>query len=643
MKKVLLVALTVCLVLPGMSQERAKVSKQLKNLSIEREYKLPVDADVAVSANYEIPATNPESVTMIGDETEIIESLYDLQSNSNLSNRIWAWDDGTIAAVSTRGIEQPSTTGGFPDRGTGYNYFDGTAWGAKPSVRIESAKCGWPNIAPWGANGEIVISHTATTLRINRRATKGIGAWDELPDYMGPGGTCDPSWPRVTTSGENNEYTHLFFNSYNAYEGQTQALLYSRSTDGGSTWDIQDVILEDLNSDNYLGISADDYVLASKGNTVILLCASAWFDMFMLRSDDNGETWEKTTIWEHPIPFYDIATQYIDTCFVPDNSAQVAIDPNGMAHVVFGISRVLRDQSNQPSYFSSFPYYDGVGYWNESMESPIPESPDGPYFTLNPDYLFTTSNLIGWTQDVNGDDEIVFEGTGGPPSDFPFANYRQLGLSTMPTITIDENGVIAVAFSSVTETFVTSSGLYNYRHTWVRTSPDLGFTWGEFHDLQAGNIFHIYDECIYPQFTSKSSADEFRIMYQADELVGVYLEESEQLEPSLNKTIFSAVDKSLVVEIKELVKHEVPEFSISRIYPNPATCITNILIDAGFRANIIVEVFSLTGQLVINHPETTIEKGLKNVPLDVSSLLPGVYFCRVSSGEFIETRKLIVE
>jgi hypothetical protein len=643
MKKVLLVTLTVCLALLGMSQERAKVSKQLKNLSIERELKLPVDSDVAVLANYEIPATNPQSVTLIGDETEIIESLYDLQSNANLSNRIWAWDDGTIAAVSTRGFEQPATTGGWPDRGTGYNYFDGTAWAAKPTTRIESARCGWPNISPWGGNGEIIISHTPTTLRINRRATKGIGAWEELPDYTGPGGTCDPSWPRVTTSGENNEYTHLFFNSFNAYEGQTQALLYSRSTDGGSTWDIQDVILEDLNSDHYLGISADDYVLASKGNTVILLCASAWFDLFMLRSDDNGETWQKTTIWEHPIPFYDIATQYIDTCYAPDNSAQVAIDPNGMAHVVFGINRVLRDQSNQPSYFSSFPYYDGIGYWNESMEAPIPEPPAGRYFTLDPDYLYSTGNLIGWTQDVNGDGEISFEGTGGPPSDFPFANYRQLGLSTMPTITIDENGVIAVAYSSVTETYVTSSGMYNYRHTWVRTSPDLGVTWGEFYDLQAGNIFHMYDECIYAQFTPKSTADKFLMMYQADELVGVYLEESEQLEPSLNRTIFNAVDKSLIVGINETAKQEHQGFYISQTYPNPASGITNITVDASVRMDVSVAVYSMTGQLALDLPETSIEKGQKNVALDVSSLSPGVYFCKVSSGYFFETRKLVIK
>ena len=43
MKKTLLIMLTICIALTGMSQQRAKVTKQLKNLSIERKYTLPAD------------------------------------------------------------------------------------------------------------------------------------------------------------------------------------------------------------------------------------------------------------------------------------------------------------------------------------------------------------------------------------------------------------------------------------------------------------------------------------------------------------------------------------------------------------------------------------------------------------------------
>jgi hypothetical protein len=120
-------------------------------------------------------------------------------------------------------------------------------------------------------------------------------------------------------------------------------MLYNRPTDGGATWDIQHVNLEGMGADFYLDISADDYVLASKGNTVALLMTSAWIDMFVMKSTDNGETWDKIMIWEHPYPFFDLQTTLTsDTLYAVDNSGNLAIDDNGMVHVVFGIGRVAR-------------------------------------------------------------------------------------------------------------------------------------------------------------------------------------------------------------------------------------------------------------------------------------------------------------
>ena len=88
---------------------------------------------------------------MIGD-TE-----YDLQSNASLDHRIYLFDDGTMAAVWTRGWE----TGAYPDRGTGYNFHDGSGWGPSPTARVEPERTGWPSIAPYGENGEIICAHTA--------------------------------------------------------------------------------------------------------------------------------------------------------------------------------------------------------------------------------------------------------------------------------------------------------------------------------------------------------------------------------------------------------------------------------------------------------------------------------------------------
>jgi hypothetical protein len=636
MKRTTLLFLALCIGMMGFSQVRAPKAKDFKDIMVTREYKAPSDPEPPMSNYNQVPSGTLKSATLIGDETEIIETIYDLQSNTALGGRIWAWDDGTIGAVCTRGIQQPSVTGGFPDRGTGYNYFDGTTWAPKPTSRIETARTGWPTIAAWGPNGEIVFAHTATAMGFSKRETKGTGIWQFTP-YPGPGAGVEPSWPRVVTSGDNHEYIHVVYNTYNAYQGQSQALLYSRSGDGGASWSPQDVVLDGMGSDYYLEISADDYVMAAKGNTVALLHVSAWRDFFIMKSTDNGETWEKIMIWEHPYPFFDLQTTLTsDTLYCPDNSANIAIDDNGMCHVVWGIGRVARLESAppDPGSYNYWPYTDGIGYWNENMGQ-IPDN-DNPHRTHLPEYLESLGMLCGWTQDVNNSGFIFdYEGTGDPQ----FATYRELGISTMPTITIDGT-VIAVFYASTTETFVTADGLQNYKHIWARTSPDLGYTWGEFYDMQAGNIFHIYDECIYPVAAPNSPNGKFHIIYNADNIPGLFLDEDH--DAVTNRIIYNGVAKDLIVGVNN-PESSVTNFSVSQNYPNPASGITQIVINLKTETTVSVDIVNLTGQKVLEIPSKTMQAGNHTLSINAASFAPGVYFYTVTAGIETATSKMIVE
>ncbi len=80
---------------------------------------------------------------------------YDLQSNYSMAQRIFLHPDNTIGATFTWGMDDP----GFAARGTGYNYHDGSSWGPLPTGPIESVRAGWPSYAPYGENGEVVVSH----------------------------------------------------------------------------------------------------------------------------------------------------------------------------------------------------------------------------------------------------------------------------------------------------------------------------------------------------------------------------------------------------------------------------------------------------------------------------------------------------
>jgi hypothetical protein len=644
MKKVLLVVLSFCLVTIAYSQKRVPISKELTKISLTRVYEMPSDLEAPmVNFNYTYPGLMKEA-KMLGDEAEIIETIYDLQTNSTVANRFVVWDDGTMAAVCTRGVESP---GGFafPDRGTGYNYFDGSSWGPKPSTRIESKKAGWPSITKWGANGEFVVSHQGggNPLLLLKRETKGTGAWIEST-YNGPNGTAAPQylWPRMISSGQNNEYIHLFAltaptgNGGTPYMGQDGALLYNRSTDGGESWDIQHQLIDGVGSDYYLNIRADDYTMAFKGNTVALLQSSAWKDLFLLKSTDNGESWEKIIIWEHPYPFFDVqSTLTSDTLYSVDQSASLAIDDNGMVHVVWGISRVARLESAppDPGSYSYWPYTDGIGYWNESMGQ-IPEA-DNPHRTMMPEYLEEMGMLVGWTQDVNNSGFIFdFEGT----NDTPFNAYRSLGISTMPTIAI-EGSMIMVAYSSVTETYVTADGTMNYKHIWTRFSYDLGETWGDFYDLQGDNIFHLYDECIYPILADKTNGSgAFQLIYQADNLPGLYLDEDH--DAVVNRVIHNNMNFTVGIEKPA---NMVSPFKVTEAYPNPATSSTIVGVELDKAANIGFEIFNMTGQKVFELPVKAMNAGFNTISFDVSALTSGIYFYTVSNGAEKVSHKLIVK
>jgi hypothetical protein len=644
MKKVLLVVLSFCLVTIAYSQKRVPISKELTKMSLTRVYEMPSDLEAPmVNFNYTYPGLMKEA-KMLGDEAEIIETIYDLQTNSTVANRFVVWDDGTMAAVCTRGVESP---GGFafPDRGTGYNYFDGSSWGPKPSTRIESKKAGWPSITKWGANGEFVVSHQGggNPLLLLKRETKGTGAWIEST-YNGPNGTAAPQylWPRMISSGQNNEYIHLFAltaptgNGGTPYMGQDGALLYNRSTDGGESWDIQHQLIDGVGSDYYLNIRADDYTMAFKGNTVALLQSSAWKDLFLLKSTDNGESWEKIIIWEHPYPFFDVqSTLTSDTLYSVDQSASLAIDDNGMVHVVWGISRVARLESAppDPGSYSYWPYTDGIGYWNESMGQ-IPEA-DNPHRTMMPEYLEEMGMLVGWTQDVNNSGFIFdFEGT----NDTPFNAYRSLGISTMPTIAI-EGSMIMVAYSSVTETYVTADGTMNYKHIWTRFSYDLGETWGDFYDLQGDNIFHLYDECIYPILADKTNGSgAFQLIYQADNLPGLYLDEDH--DAVVNRVIHNNMNFTVGIEKPA---NMVSPFKVTEAYPNPATSSTIVGVELDKSANIGFEIFNMTGQKVFELPVKAMNAGFNTISFDVSALTSGIYFYTVSNGAEKVSHKLIVK
>lgn len=621
MKRLLLFGFVLCLLTPTFAQSVIPTVPPYL-LKVTKEAYFDQVRDEPGNPNTDVIPTK-SFMDLLPSENQIGNTTYDYWSNSLLGNRFFRYEDGAMAGVWTMGFSPTN----FPDRGTGYNYYNGTEWMPLPTERLEDRRCGWPSYSDW-MDGEIIVSHNGEEgLEILTRPDRGTGDWTQS-NYLGPAGIeNDPSWPRVVTTGENNEIIHMIHNSWVEYMGQTQALLYSRSTDGGLTWDPKDVILDGTGADYYTGITGDDYILAAKGNTLVIFCASAWFDMFMLKSTDNGDSWEKTVIWEHPYPFYDWDVTVTDTFFCCDNAAHCAIDPEGKVHVVFGISRVLHaDPGNTYNYFY---LYDGIGYWNEDME------PFGNHIhaLAGPQYEFANSemieevNYIGWMQDVDGDGEITLNEE--------VFTYDQLGPSTMPTITIDDQGRRFVLFSSLTETYEVEQ--FNYKHIWGRAYD--GGEWGPFVDVSA-DIVHIFDECVFPHL-AQTSDEYLHYMYMADATPGVAQNDDHAWQD--NRIIYGMLDKNELLTAILENNMEDNSLMVGQNWPNPYYTRTRVDIVLEDPGNVNVVIYSLTGQEVQEYDYGYKPTGKHQLTFERGNLEAGIYFYTVTVGNSSQTRKMVIE
>ena len=138
--------------------------------------KITMSGDEAL--NHLMVNPNPHTSVTLNSKNNLSSEIigtttYDLQSNAAVQNRIVVHNDGTISAAWTRSDEYNAA---WNDRGTGYNFFDGTSWGPYPSSRLESSRGGWPSIIALGNGGECAITHNTDNSYINNTYSTTVGS-----------------------------------------------------------------------------------------------------------------------------------------------------------------------------------------------------------------------------------------------------------------------------------------------------------------------------------------------------------------------------------------------------------------------------------------------------------------------------------
>jgi hypothetical protein len=573
------------------------------------------------------PLGNGSQPDLVGQkltESIIGTTWYDLQSYGSMPMRMFAYPDGTIGASWMMGFE----TTGWSDRGTGYNYYDGSTWGDYPTGNVESIRTGWPCYAPLGPNGEIIVSHalpgTDWEILINRRTNKGQGDWTES-SIAGPEPGQGIVWPAMVTSGDDHNTIHLLARTYNAggtpYMDQNGALLYFRSTDGGDTWDIQNHFFDELGSNYFVNINADGYAWAQPhGNTIAF---SVGFDATpgcIMKSTDNGDTWEFIEVYQCPFyPPLGGATAYFGA---GDGSQALALDNNDNVHLAFGRMVYYYDDAGALYFITNT---DGVIYWNETM--PMLDSTIISSYTL--ENLISSGNLAG---------RVVDPGVSGL---IAFPNYY-CSLTSYPQMLIDENNRILLLWSGAAPNF--TNGEKNYRHIYGNSSNDGGDSWNGIVDFNQ-DLVYIYSECVYPVIAPTLVNNQFHFYFVNDNSPGIYVwpDPPEQASPTENSITYMGLETSFLTGVKDNPVQGDNQLKVSQNFPNPFEKETFIQVSVEKPENISLVISDVAGRIFYSEDFGRITKDKFRIRFENNNLPAGIYYYTVTSDSGSYTGKMVVK
>ena len=667
MKKVLFVTLALAIGITGFAQIKNQRVKavQTKDRYVSGSkvaYTGINEAPIMSFAPTQAAPVNPNKEDEILDFQTMMTN-YDLQSNGFVADRMYRFEDGTVGVVATW-----SQLANLTDRGTGYNYFNGTGmlfdFDENPvSARVESEKTGWPVYTQYGPNGEIIVAHTGTRLTYYTRENKGEGEWTSHyipnPEELESPAT-DLTWPKVATSGENHEIIHVLGACQDDDNLADSYLYYSRSTDG-ETWTTTFIpTLEDWEHTIY---GSDYYALAANGNTVaILLVGNPNAHGYVIKSDDNGETWKQIKYWNNPYAELDWETdensifEKEHSMYGPETGA-ICIDNNGIVHCAFSAMSFYHDQLGTGYYRRLGISIDGIFYWNETMgtlEAPEWTCPDDDYvmpsdphnvFRLwwpageDSDYItrnVVDNNAVGFLIEYSSEigDLVYYEDD--------YTDYWT-GTSVLPSICVDESGAIAIGYSSPDPERTSNDGhlMRSIYVSYLEAPYHMGDHYGEVTEevgdvyyimarLQdADDFLHSYDEAVALCSPQNTTNLEFWYSYQADDTPGFYIGNSALQSGATENYIWATMLKP------DLEGFEVNEQATAmntqmEIYPNPVVNQLNVRLENEAE----ISVYNIMGQNVLNM------QGVKGVnTINTSDLTSGVYF--ISAGTV--TQKFIVK
>lgn len=558
-------------------------------------------------------------------EQEIGTTNFDIQTLASMGRRIGEPGNGTIGAAWQMAFVQP----GFTDRGTGYNHFDGTSWGPNPTDQIESARSGYPSYTVTEDGTEVIISHKTVTATswVLTAYTKQLGetTWTEheLPSDV-PGGNV---WAKIAAGGPDGNSLHVVGITLNpafggaVYNGMTNHPLYWRSTDGGETWDKQDVILPGVDSSLYLSIGSENYTVEANGETVAIAIVPLFGDILVLKSEDNGDSWETKTVYDFPLdkwngepftaadlPADPNAPDSLYT-FSTDGSGSLVIDDDGVVHFFFAELYATGNPVDTGIYLDLGT--NGIAYWNENTAELV---------------------TIAGAEDYDGDQAITIAGTIG---DYRYSNA---GAASFPVATIDNDGNIYLIYMAFHEEFVSSDD-QTYRHIFIVKSEDGGETWSAPYDLVNEDITEVpeFVEAAYPSVPPRTG-DAIQLVYQQDYVPGLTPANTDVPDQYIMHVALDKATFGVFSADRETTANPVAV----TLSPNPTRGVVNVAFELMQPASVQLELLNLFGEKMQLKKTGNLPQGLHRVSFELEGVPAGMYVLEFEVGDKVVSQKLVV-
>lgn len=576
-------------------------------------------------------------------------TTYDLQTNGSMPRRLIRYPDGTLSAIFTYSTTPSATTNN--DRGTGYNYYNGTEWGEIPDMRLEnngkqpfnaSWRAGFASIVTNGSGEEIVVAHnglpgtTGGDIRtiVSSNSAKGTKDWKTtfpIPNNSVSGG-LNGTWHKSAASGD-YVYVIATISGADATAKVNGGIYFSRSTDGGKTFS-ELALLPEIDTIHYpdgMG-GPDHHTIDAFDKYVVISGAGRFSDLAIWKSEDYGATFTRTVVQKFAIPgwqkkgfpFSDIDSDSVADMLVASNtSPDILLDQQGKAHLFWTNIHYYQPHadSNAGEAVMLFPRESDkqLYYWNETDKDirPIAGLPD----PNNNGMVDTSSN------------------------ESPFS-YNLLGYAGQPTSGIDASGNLYLAYMGYTEgdttTIETSDvpGLYYY-NLFATTSKDGGKTWCPAVNLTK-NVTEDAMENAFPSM-AKNVDTAIRIIWQRDDQPGSKI--AADGVPDFNDIHYCAwrVGKTYeeFAQSTGIKQQKMSRFIRLQQFPNPSKDRAVVVVLSSKKTKGILMVYDPTGRS-IKEEDVDLLEGMNSLPVDYSDLANGIYQVVLQSDEGYGTEKIMI-